>query len=288
MYTDDDVRHTVGLRDVSSAVFIKQYGERRTSTNVLRALITHNFTNVFVLMHILGDKHEAPADLKRIRASLDGSADAAWRFVTTATYDTPSETTQFGHYLQVRFMRALHEGIFRAYEERRLFYLISVRNPYTWASGFLRFLGWPEQMGPETWDHGASADILATACRRSNDKHRAWLALHQEAGGNSMIVQGERMRRESIEVLHELERAMALPRRVAEFELIPRTVDPTHWDYTRSRTEENWFDFRPRLSGVRLTEALHDVVTRGIDWTVMRHFGYEPEVFTPSPPRGGD
>jgi Sulfotransferase family len=41
--------------------FIKQYGEKRTGTNVLRALLYSHFRDVTVLMHVLGDKHSPPS-----------------------------------------------------------------------------------------------------------------------------------------------------------------------------------------------------------------------------------
>ena len=43
--------------------FIKQYGEKRTGTNVLRALLHAHYRDVTVLMHMLGDKHSPPGPL---------------------------------------------------------------------------------------------------------------------------------------------------------------------------------------------------------------------------------
>jgi hypothetical protein len=54
-------------------LYLKQYGERRTGTNALRALIAANYADVAVLMHILGDKHSPPADLDAIRSEVGSS-----------------------------------------------------------------------------------------------------------------------------------------------------------------------------------------------------------------------
>jgi hypothetical protein len=43
--------------------FIKQYGEKRTGTNVLRALLHAHYRDITVLMHVLGDKHSPPSPL---------------------------------------------------------------------------------------------------------------------------------------------------------------------------------------------------------------------------------
>ncbi|HEX3961172.1 MAG TPA: sulfotransferase [Trebonia sp.] len=45
--------------------FIKQYGEKRTGTNVLRALLHAHYRDVTVLMHVLGDKHSPPGPAAR-------------------------------------------------------------------------------------------------------------------------------------------------------------------------------------------------------------------------------
>lgn len=50
--------------------FIKQYGARRTGTNLLRAMLQINCPNCNVLMHILGDKHQKPIDFNQLRDEL--------------------------------------------------------------------------------------------------------------------------------------------------------------------------------------------------------------------------
>jgi hypothetical protein len=73
--------------------FLKQYGERRTGTNALRALIAANFPNVVVLMHLLGNKHSPPVALDALWHEVQGSDDAAFELVSRATFDAPSLTT---------------------------------------------------------------------------------------------------------------------------------------------------------------------------------------------------
>jgi hypothetical protein len=47
-------------------IFIKQYGEMRTGTNLLRLCLQETFDDAVVFMHVLGDKHSPPALFRAI------------------------------------------------------------------------------------------------------------------------------------------------------------------------------------------------------------------------------
>jgi hypothetical protein len=278
MDADQTIREAVGLTDPESAIFVKQYGEKRTASNALRALLTQNFTNLFVLMHMLGDKHSAPVDLHALYRAVEQSDNAAWTFTWSATHAVPAETTYPGNYLQVRFVKALHEPVFKAYAEQRFFRVISVRNPYAWAASLLTYQGWPAALKTGTWEHDAAADVLRRACEGFNEKHAAWLAMHEAHPSRSFIVHAERLRHGWDEVLTELEQGMHLQRRCARVG-IARSVRPSPWDYVRSIASEEWLDITTPRAVLALSESLHTLVTRQVDWALMAPLGYAPQPF---------
>lgn len=282
MISDQDIREAVGIVDPASTVFVKQYGERRTGTNAVRALLTLNFTNLFVLMHILGDKHSAPVDLDALQRSVGESADASWQFTWQATYSVPSDTTHLGNFPQTRFLKAMHAPLFRAFVEQRFFRVLSVRNPYDWAAGLLTYQAWPSTLQPGTWEHEAAADRLLAACHAFNEKHTAWLAMHRAHQPRAFIVSAERLRHAWCEVLTELACGMNLTRRCEHepFMGISRPVRPSTWDFVRSLANEEWLDTTVSRPALKLTEPLHLIVTRSIDWGLMAPLGYLPQPFS--------
>jgi hypothetical protein len=277
MSAPNAIARVVGLTDPASAVFVKQYGERRTGTNAVRALMTLNFTNLFVLMHILGDKHSVPADLGRLYDDIRARPDAAWRFAMDPTYATQAKTTNQGSYLEARFIHALHDLLFEAFGAGRLHYVVSVRHPHAWAPGLLRFFGWPEAWPADSWELQAAADILRDACHQSNVRHEAWLALRRnQYGARVVMVPNERLTREPAAVIDDLARTLGLTRAAPEPLRLGASVEPTHWDYKKSKAADEWFEPRPPSTPGPFPEALHDVVTREIDWSIMARLGYWP------------
>jgi hypothetical protein len=276
-YSDEQILDAVGLVNVDNAIFIKQYGEMRTGTNVMRALITRNFENVFVLMHILGDKHSAPIDLRGLHEELRERDDPAWQFVFTSTYRAPSETTYRGNFLQLRFLKALSIPLYTAFREERLFYVLSIKNPYRWASSILTYRGWPSSLREGSLEHELAMGFLADACQRFNKKYRAWLALGESVASRFIIVHSENLERNCSDQLAYLEDTIGVRKRSREFLAIDRHVMATPWDFIKSRANDDWFDFTRQTPTVRLTRSLHELVTSSIDWILMSRFGYESE-----------
>jgi hypothetical protein len=272
--TDSQIREAVGILDTDSVVFIKQYGERRTGTNALRALIGANFRNVFVLMHILGDKHDVPVDLERLDAALAGAPDPAWELVREATYARPGQTSYPGDYGQLRFLKALCASVYAAFHERRLCYALSVRNPYRWMSALLRHLGWPSTLDESALCREDVTAIATHACRAANDKHRAWLAFRDRARSPFVIVRAECLATRPGDVLGSIQAATGLSSVPGGFQHIPRRVQGSNWDYVRSAPSDAWFDLTPPVRHTTLPDFLTEVVARTIDWHMAAELGY--------------
>ena len=81
----------LGLRILPT--FLKQYGAQRTGTNYLRILLQKNYSDVCVLMHVLGDKHSPPAPFEDLWADVETEPDPALAFVSRATFRHPSLST---------------------------------------------------------------------------------------------------------------------------------------------------------------------------------------------------
>jgi hypothetical protein len=285
MLSDKEIQQAVGLVDPEHAAFIKQYGERRSGTNATRALIMSNF-HVFVLMHLLGDKHAAPVDFGQVWETVAQDADADWQFVVRTTYAATADTSRWGEYPQLRFIKGLCGPISDALRNGRLYYAISIREPYSWADAYLRHLAWPQRSLLTAWEEALAGEVLAAACRLFNDRYRAWLTLHVRSGSRSIIVHHERLRQEWAALLSEIEQGMHLTRSAERFVPVTRAVEPTHWDYVRSRANDDWFQRPSPTPAAALTQGLHEIVTREIDWTLMRSFGYRERPFETESGRG--
>jgi len=119
-------------------VFLKQYGERRTGTNYLRALLFANYGNVVPFMHVLGDKHAPPVDFAAHWEKTRTTPEPAWNFLTSATWAAPSETTDANDPGQLKHLREAAGMMTDAFDPSRLGFLISVKHPYSWAASLAR------------------------------------------------------------------------------------------------------------------------------------------------------
>ena len=117
-------------------VFLKQYGERRTGTNYLRALLLANCPGTVPLMHVLGDKHSPPVALDEYWQKARMRPDAAFEFVKATTFASPAESTHPQDTAQLQHMRRLAEPLAQSVADGRLGFLISVKHPYPWAASF--------------------------------------------------------------------------------------------------------------------------------------------------------
>src|SRR5687767_1130513 len=104
--------------------FLKQYGEKRTGTNYLRALLLANCPGTVPLMHILGDKHSPPVPLDHYWQKTQEAPDRAFEFVKAATFAAPAESTRPNDAAQLEHMRSLATQIDESVSTGQLGFLI--------------------------------------------------------------------------------------------------------------------------------------------------------------------
>jgi len=257
-----------------ATVFLKQYGERRTGTNVLRALTAANFQDVVVLMHILGDKHSPPVPLDDFWRDAQQAANPAFEFVSRATFAVPALTTSADDRRQIAEVRRCAAAVAEAFTSGSFGWIISIRNPYTWAISLARFLGWANR---RTWSND-SIDDLRAACRRFNENYKAWFALVEAHPARAVIVRHEDLVHDQERAIEPIEHLLGCKRRGA-FRPVDRVVDPAIWDHEAMPMAQLPYD-RDYYAGTailgNLGPAHRDAITDSIDWPRLAPLGYAP------------
>jgi hypothetical protein len=276
--TDADLLREAGITNAHATFFLKQYGERRTCTNAMRAIVTNAFDDTFVLMHVLGDKHTVPSDLAQIWQDSIREPDPSWHFVSTATFGVPSATTVSGDYYQLRFTKALSEPVYRAYAERRFGIMICTKHPYNWASSLMRYRRWPAPIEEGSWEERFAIEFLRSACRGFNKKHLAWLTLRDESSVPSIVIRSEALAAQPEAVVQLCQERFHLKRRTASSPLrFDAVFKPTSWDFIPTVPDES-----VRFTGVNrphlLSKRLLQVIDDHIDWVLMQRINYTPEM----------
>jgi len=254
--------------------FLKQYGERRTGTNALRALLSANLRGVVVLMHVLGDKHSPPVNFDEIWRDAQASDDPAYAFVSRATFAAPALTTSADDRRQVNELRRCAVAIAEAHLDGRIGWIISVRHPHSWAVSLARFLGWSSRrLIPEE-----RSDDLRAACLRFNENHRAWCALADAEPARTMFVRHEDLVRDAVTTVQQVASHFALSPSET-YTPIDRVMEPALWDHTGMPARLLSYDRDYYAGGDHLstlTPSLRRLITGTIDWDLLRRFGYEP------------
>lgn len=253
---------------------VKQYGEIRTGTNYLRALIQRNYADVHVLSYILGDKHAPPVPFDSIRQQAMQTDDPAFNFVSTATYvqrggaSHPRDRTQ--HEELVR--RAPH--IARAYANGTLGFLVTIKDPYAWIVSAARFKGWVHGDEPlQEW----SMEFMREACLGYNRNYRAWFPFVQERHAQARIIRYEDLLTDPEQAMAEIAGQFGW-QRSGVFETIPAVVEPTQWDHLP--VVEAPDAFQPAYYAnndylQQLPETHLRVINDLMDWDQLRKYGYK-------------
>jgi hypothetical protein len=277
---------------LGGAIFLKQFGERRTGTNYLRYLLVENFTNVVVLMHVLGDKHSVPAPLFPPDTR---TPEAAYQWVHALTTSVRAESTVAGDGGQQEYLRSIAVPLLEAVRERKLGFVLNVKDPYAWGASLSKYLhllprGLPRArpaapfLRPRfrNWmrklEEARASKHLSAACRASNRKHRAWLEHHQRFSSRSTIVKFEDLLAHPAAILDDIKSKHGLEQGARRVENIAREVFSADWDHMDIPLLDRDFDaeyFRERRYLQSLTPAMLDTVTRSIDWGLMSSFGYQ-------------
>ena len=279
------------LRENGANLVLKQYGAPRTGTNYLRLLVQANFPNVLVLMHVLGDKHSAPADIPRHDCT---SSEHAYEWLRRVTLRRKAARAPNPDAAQETYLRAIAPRVLAAAQSGGLGYLLSIKDPYAWAVSIAvahhylprglprakalpRFL--PRSATPffrtvnEVW----ASFWLQRACLQFNDRYRAWFALREQFPDRCLVVRYEDLIGDPQRVVSTLAEKFAIPERAAEFRDYRDTIRWTEWDHVPPTLAASPFDadyYRDGRYDDDLTPAMREVIGRTIDWELVRPFGY--------------
>jgi hypothetical protein len=253
---------------------IKQYGEIRTGTNYLRALILRNHPDVHVLSYILGDKHSPPVPFDAIweEAGLTGT-DASFNFVSTATFSRrggashPKDLTQRMEITR----RAPH--IARAYATGGLGFLVTIKDPYAWVVSVAKFKGWTRDNEPlRDW----SLELMRDACLGYNRNYREWLSFIGTHHPRARLIRYEDLLADPECELAEIAGLFDWKRSDA-FEDIAAVVEPTQWDHLPVVEAPDMFQSGYYTNGeyLQLLPSEHlRLIGEVMDWDLLRDIGY--------------
>jgi len=130
------------LNDQINYIVTKQYGEKRTGTNLLRKLLSENFNNVLVLMHVLGDKHSPRSSFDSLWETAKAEQNADLAFVKLATLATPARTTRCEDSRQLIYLSGIAKTVAHAFANKTMRFIISAKHPYSWITSMSRYEGW--------------------------------------------------------------------------------------------------------------------------------------------------
>lgn len=253
---------------------VKQYGEIRTGTNYLRALIQRNYPDVHVLSYILGGKHAPPVPFDALwKQAQQAGEDAAFNFVSTATFMQRGGASHPRDPTQREELARRSPHIARAYATGALGFLVTIKDPYAWVVSAARFNGWirgDEQL--RDW----SMELMRDACLGYNRNYRAWLQFMQDSQPRARLVRYEDLLADPERVLAEIAAQFGW-QRSGSFENIPAVVEPTQWDHlpvveAQDRFQPGFYTNGEYLQ--RLPAAQMEMVGELIDWDLLRDAGY--------------
>jgi hypothetical protein len=229
-------------------------------------------------MHVLGDKHSPPVDLRAVLGAVEGRPDAATAFVTAATRSAPSSTTDVpGDPRQVEHLRTLAPDLYRAALEDDIRVAVSIRDPYEWARSMLVYqdrIRWRAAVS----DPDRLAPVVSSLCDRFNSCYSAWLPLIAARSDGGAVVRYEDLIGDLDPLVERLARALGLTGRVRAGARLPHVLGPTHWDADRTVVVNVDFDevSRSRRQLTPLPNRLVEVVTERIDWQLVAPYRYTP------------
>ena len=257
-------------------IFIKQYGERRTGTNYVRASILANYADTELLMHVLGDKHSSPAPLEELRREAELRDDPAWSFVSTATFGRPALSTTLGNRDQMTEVRRLAVPVTGAFDRGELRYAVSIKEPYGWAVSIARMDRWifGNMPLPDQFAHA-----LVAACKRYNRVYSSWIALAEAHPDRTCFIRYEDLVRDSDAVFRAVEEHFGLQRRAPHWQDFGEDIQPTQWDGWGVSKSERLFDRRyyiERRYLERIPPLHRRIIADTIDWPMVSRFDYEP------------
>lgn len=253
---------------------IKQYGEIRTGTNYLRALLQRNYPDIHVLSYILGGKHAPPVPFDALwEQAQQAGADAAFNFVSTATYSQRGGASHPKDPTQREELTRRAPQIAEAYATGNLGFLVTIKNPYAWVVSAARFNGWTRGDEPlSDW----SNELLRDACLGYNRNYRVWLPFVQAQQPRARLVRYEDLLADPEKELQEIARQFGWPSS-GSFEPVPAVVEPTQWDHLPvNEAAEN---FNPGYYAEekylqQLPDKQIELINELMDWNMFSPLGY--------------
>jgi hypothetical protein len=228
-------------------------------------------------MHVLGDKHSPPVDLRAVLSAVEGRPDPATAFVTVATQAAPASTTDVsGDPRQVEYLRMLARDLYRAALADDIRVVVSIRDPYEWAHSMLAYQGWIRRYAAVA-DPDRVAPVVSSLCDRFNSCYSAWLALVAARPGGGAVVRYEDLTGDLDPLVARLARAHRLAGSVRTGARLPHVLGPAHWDDSRAVVVNVDFEqVRSRRQLTPLPDRLVEVVTERIDWQLVAPYRYAP------------
>jgi hypothetical protein len=227
-------------------------------------------------MHVLGDKHSPPVDLRAVLSAVEGRPDAAIAFVTSATRSAPSSTTDVpGDQRQVEHLRALASDLYRAALEDEIRVAVSIRDPYEWVRSMLVYQG-RIRWRTAVVDPDRLAPVVSSLCDRFNSCYSAWLTLVAARPDGAAVVRYEDLTGDLDPLVERLARTLGLAGPVRAGARLPHALGPAHWDDRRTVVVDVDFEevSRSRRELTPLPNRLVEVVTERIDWQLVAPYSY--------------
>jgi hypothetical protein len=240
---------------VTSHVFAKLYGNFRTGTNWLTKLIHKNFSDIVVIQHMLGSKHEQPI------SSLD-----SWRKYLSEPENSTFRAENAKKRKQIHLRElpiSLQHELADKLDDLR--YLVLIKNPYSWAASYARFKCGVFQLR-SIW-----------YIRRNSDNYRQWEALCETKPDRALIIRYEDL--------------LTIPS--FEMSRIAALAGYAHWDQSQFQGISDTI-LKNGCSGEPFTKAeyflsgeyaedlpdwVKQYVTDHTDWELFGRYGYTPGVF---------
>ena len=249
---------------------VKQYGEMRTGTNIVRSCLAEHFEEVLVLMHLLGDKHSPPAPFMSLWKQVLEGALERYDFALRATECRPAESTRLDEPGQAAYVEQWASAIAEAFHERSIQFLVSIKSPLAWLASLRKY---------ESTMLGRTLTPTEVVVDRYARCYKAWLGLRDIDRFDLVIVRHEDL----IDDVNGCMRRVAdqlhiRPKHNRSIELPEEPVNPCFWDHiettTATGTRFNHDYYRDGAYRNSITTDDRRIVCDRLDWAVLAEYGY--------------
>ena len=225
---------------------IKIFGLERSGTNYIEWLLKSNFCDLLVFRHELGWKHGDPKELF-VRFLNQGINPDEVPNIRTRLTAPAFQNQEFA------------ETTLRLVAQRRLYFVLMVKNPYSWYESLAKYQRFPLR------------PIRKDAIRRWSIQNRRWCDLHDQHHDRSLIMRYEDLLRNLPGCLTHLQNTCSLERQtqIKDCQLrIAPDIRLTTKDFDRTYFLEKKF-----LE--RYNRHNFENINRNLDPEMMKRFGYE-------------